>query len=323
LHASAGINLSTANQQYKYPITWRILDRTESLVAIWPERWASLTGYLLLVPALLLVFVLVIGFTYMFEYSLHELDITTYRLKDAYSLLNYQAFFKSTAYQSVVLRSLTASAIVTVITTILAFPYAYVMVRANSSSTRKFLLICLFLPFFIGQVVRAYGWLIILGKEGLLNTFITSLGLPPVDLIYNYPAVLLGLVQYMLPFGVLLIAPAVTAISEDFELASEGLGANWIQTFRHVVLPMALPGLIGSSVVVFTLTLTDFAMPEILGGGTTDFIANSIYDGFFQISNPGLGAALAMVLVTLGSAFVTIIFALVGTGTLGFTGRAK
>ena len=165
--------------------------------------------------------------------------------------------------------------------------------------------------------------LIILGREGLLNTFITSLGLPPADLIYNYPAVLLGLVQYMLPFAVLLIAPAVTAISEDFELASEGLGANWIQTFRHVVIPMARPGLIGSSVVVFTLTLTDFAMPEILGGGTTDFIANSIYDGFFQISNPGLGAALAMILVTLGSAFVTVIFAMAGTGTLGSSGRVK
>ena len=315
--------MSSDYQSFNYPVTWRILDRAESLAAVWLKRRASLTGYLLLVPALLLVFVLVIGLAYMFEYSLHELDIATYRLKDVYSLINYQTFFKSSAYQTVVLRSLAASAIVTVITTFLAFPYAYVMVRAKSSSTRKFLLICLFLPFFIGQVVRAYGWLIILGREGLLNTFLTSLGLPPADLIYNYPAVLLGLVQYMLPFAVLLIAPAITAVSEDFELASEGLGANWIQTFRHVVIPMARPGLIGSSVVVFTLTLTDFAMPEILGGGTTDFIANSIYDGFFQISNPGLGAALSMILVTLGSAFVTVIFAMAGTGTLGSSERVK
>ncbi|MGD2012761.1 MAG: ABC transporter permease [Desulfobacterales bacterium] len=315
--------MSTVNQPYKYPIIWRILDRAESLAAAWPKRWASLTGYLFLVPSLLLVFILVIGFAYIFEYSLHELDIATYRLKDDYSLINYFAFFKSNAYQTVVFRSLAASAIVTVITVFLAFPYGYVMVRAKSAFTRKFLLICLFLPFFIGQVVRAYGWLIILGKEGLLNTFLTSLGLSPIDLIYNYPAVLLGLVQYMLPFAVLLISPAITAISEDFELASEGLGANWIQTFRHVVIPMALPGIIGSSVVVFTLTLTDFAMPEILGGGTTDFIANSIYDGFFQISNPGLGAALAMILVTLGSAFVTIIFAMAGTGTLGFSRKVQ
>jgi putative spermidine/putrescine transport system permease protein len=281
-----------------------------------------LTGYLLLIPALLLVFVLILGLAYIFDYSLHELDISTYRLKDAFSLINYQTALKSVTYKTVVLRSLGASVIVTLITMILAFPYAYVMVRTRSSFTRKFLLISLFLPFFIGQVVRAYGWLIILGKEGLLNTVITSLGLPSVKLIYNYPAVLLGLVQYMLPFAVLLLAPAVTSISEDIELASESLGANWMQTFRHVVLPLAKPGLIGSGVVVFTLTLTDFAMPEILGGGTTDFIANSIYDGFFQISNPGLGAALSMILVTLGSVIVTVIFFLAGTGTLVSTGSA-
>ncbi|RTZ95466.1 MAG: ABC transporter permease [Deltaproteobacteria bacterium] len=307
---------SSDTPSFQYPLSWRILDRAESVAGLWPGRWSSLTGYLFLVPALLLVFVLVIGLVYIFDYSLHELDLSTYRLKDAFSLVNYQAALKSVTYRIVVLRSLGASAIVTLITMVLAFPYAYVMVRTRSSFTRKFLLISLFLPFFIGQVVRAYGWLIILGKEGLLNTFITSLGLPPVKLIYNYPAVILGLVQYMLPFAVLLLAPAVTSISEDIELASEGLGANWVQTFRHVVLPLARPGLIGAGVVVFTLTLTDFAMPEILGGGTTDFIANSIYDGFFQISNPGLGAALSMILVTLGSVIVTVVFFLAGTGTL-------
>ena len=315
--------MQSDKRSYHYPIWWHILDRAEAVAALWPRRWAPLTGYLLLIPALLLVFVLVIGLAYIFGYSLHELDVATYRLKDAYSSINYLAALKSTTFRLVIFRSLLASAIVTAVTTILAFPYAYLMVRAKSASTRKFLLISLFLPFFIGQVVRAYGWLIILGKQGWLNTLITSLGLPPVNLIYNFPAVLLGLIQYMLPFAVLLLAPAITAISEEVELASESLGANWMQTFRHVVIPMARPGLIGSSVVVFTLTLTDFAMPEILGGGTTDFIANSIYDCFFQISNPGLGAALSMILVTLGSVVVAVIFALAGTGTLGFTRRDR
>ena len=315
--------MSADHRTYRYPLIWRVFDHCEAVAAVWPRRWASYTGYLLLVPALLLVFVLVIGLVYIFDYSLHELDLSTYRLKEALSLINYQTSLNSAAYKTVVLRSVGAAVIVTVVTVMLAFPYAYVMVREKSAFTRKFLLISLFLPFFIGQVVRAYGWLIILGKEGLLNTMLTSIGLPAVDMIYNYPAVLLGLVQYMLPFAVLLIAPAITAISEDIELASEGLGANWIRTFGHVVIPMARPGLIGSSVVVFTLTLTDYAMPEILGGGTTDFIASSIYDGFFQISNPGLGAALAMILVTLGSVFVVIIFFLAGTGTLGFSGRAQ
>lgn len=304
---------------YRVPLSWRIFDAVDDLASqLWPKRMTAATPYLFLAPAFLLVFILVIGLVYIGDYSFRELDLSTYRLADTYSIVNYETIAQRTVYQKIMGRSVLASALVTAITIVLAFPYAYVMVRTHSSFMRKFLLIGLFLPFFIGQVVRAYGWLIVLGHEGLINSVLVSLGVGPFKLIYNYPAVILGLVQYMLPFAVLLLAPAITSIHEEFELASEGLGANWIRTFRHVVIPMAKPGLIGSSVVVFTLTITDFAMPEILGGGTTDFIANMIYDGFFQISNPGLGSALAIALVFLGSALVAIIFAIVGTGTLGF-----
>src|SRR5262245_50556861 len=91
----------------------------------------------------------------------------------------------------------------------------------------------------------------------------------------------------------------------------------------HVTLPVAKPGLIAASVVVFTLTVTDFAMPEILGGGTTDFIANAIYDAFFQISDKGFGSALSIILVALGSVLVALIFALAGAGTLSFVAEKR
>jgi putative spermidine/putrescine transport system permease protein len=197
------------------------------------------------------------------------------------------------------------------------------MVRTRSSALRKLLLISLFLPFFIGQVVRAYGWLILLGNQGLLNAAFGWFGLGPFNMIANYEAVIVGLVQFMLPFAALLLAPAVVAIHEEIELASESLGANWLRTMWHVTLPMAKPGLIAASVVVFTLTLTDFAMPEILGGGTTDFIANAIYDAFFQISDKGFGSALSILLVALGSILVALIFALSGAGTLSFVAETR
>jgi putative spermidine/putrescine transport system permease protein len=294
-----------------------------AVAALWPRRLHGLTGWLFLLPALALVFVLVIGLAVVIEFSLHELDIATYRLKEEYSLANYLQILERTVYLRILGRSLLAALIVTAITLVLALPYAYLMVRTASAGLRKFLLVALFLPFFIGQVVRAYGWLIILGKEGLLNSLLTAIGLPALDLIYNYGAVVFGLVQYMLPFAVLLITPAIAAIPEDVELASESLGAGWVRTFRHVVLPMAVPGLVGAAVVVFTLTLTDFAMPEILGGGTSDFIANAIYDSYFQISDPGLGSALSVVLVGVGSAIVALAFVVAGTGTLGLVGRRE
>ncbi|MEM9224478.1 MAG: ABC transporter permease [Pseudomonadota bacterium] len=277
-----------------------------------PVRW------LLLAPALLVTGLLLIGLGWMLELSLHELDIATYRLKPEYTTANYATIFSREVTWLVLARTLGGAAIVTLVTLILGFPYAYILVRTQSPTVRKLLLVALFLPFFIGQVVRAYGWLIILGREGVLNSALVGLGLPPQDLLFTYGTVLFGLVQYMLPFAVLLIIPALTAIPDDIERASEGLGAPWPATFLHVLLPLARPGLIGASVVVFTLTLTDFAMPEILGGGTQDFFASAIYDAFFQISNAGLGAALAILLTAVGSAIVALIFVFTGTGTLGF-----
>ena len=123
--------------------------------------------------------------------------------------------------------------IVTVVALILAFPYAWTMVRTRRPAVRKLLLVALFLPFFVGQVVRAYGWLVVLGQQGLLNTMLGALGLPPVAILYTYPGVLLGLVQYMLPFAVLMLAPALTAVPEEVELASASLGARPLATFRH------------------------------------------------------------------------------------------
>ncbi|MEZ5670489.1 MAG: ABC transporter permease [Alphaproteobacteria bacterium] len=306
----------------RLPLRWRLLDAAEAVAAaLWPRPCRRFTGWLLLAPALLLVGLLAAGMVYIVDYSLRALDPATYRLVEAWSFANYAIVADQAVYLDIVLRSVLAAVIVTAVTLVLAFPYAYVMVRTPSRLTRKALLVCLFLPFFIGQVVRAYGWLIILGKQGLINQALSGLGLGTLDLLYNYNAVLLGLVQYMLPFAVLMLAPALTAIPEEVEQASESLGATWPRTFLHVVIPMAKPGLVGAAVVVFTLTVTDFAMPEILGGGTIDFIANAIYDGFFQISNAGLGSALAVILVLLGSTLVAVIFAGLGAGTLSFVAR--
>ena len=277
----------------------------------------SLSAWLFLAPALALTGILLIGLGWMVELSLHELDLSTYRLREEYTLANYATALERPVTWRVLARTLSGALIVTAIALVLAFPYAYLMVRTRSGLVRKMLLVALFLPFFIGQVVRAYGWLIILGREGLVNDALVALGFQPANLLFSFGAVVFGLVQYMLPFAVLLLVPALAAIAEEVELASESLGARWPSTFRHVLLPMARPGLIGAGVVVFTLTLTDFAMPEILGGGGQDFFASAIYDAFFQISNAGLGSALAILLTGVGSIIVAAVFVVAGTGTLG------
>jgi putative spermidine/putrescine transport system permease protein len=311
-------------RRYKtaYPLSWRILDVVERVVErAWPARFAPALPYLLLLPAILVTALLAIGVINIADNSLHVLDKSTFRLSENYSLQNFARALSVPLFRNIGLRSLLAAVIVTAITLALALPYAYMLVRTNSATLRKFLLIVLFLPFFIGQVVRAYGWLIILGNEGLVNDVLSLFGIGPFRLLFNYGAVLFGLIQTMIPFAVLMLAPALAAIPMEMERAAESLGANWLRSFRHVVLPLARPGLIGAGIVVFTLSITDFAIPAVLGGGSNDFIANAIYDQFFRTSDAGLGSALTVLLIAVGSAIVGIAFALVGAGTLGLGGR--
>lgn len=306
-----------------YPLSWRVLDALERCVAaLWPSGLKGAVPYVMLAPAVLLVGLLVLGLFQIGDASLRTLDTSTFLFSEDYSLANYRRAITEPLFAVVAWRSLLAALIVTAVSLIFAFPYAYVMIRTPSPGLRKFLLIALFLPFFIGQVVRAYGWLIILGNQGMVNEALGLVGIAPMRLIYNYPAVLFGLVQYMLPFAVLMLAPALTAIPEELEAAAGSLGANWVRTFVHVVLPLARPGFIGAGLVVVTLSLTDFAIPAILGGGSQDFIANAIYDQFFRTSDQGLGATLTLMLVALGSLLVGAVFVLFGAGTLAM-GRAR
>lgn len=215
-----------------YPFHWRVLDTIETVAAfVWPRAFSRFLPLVFLIPAILVVGLIVAGLVTMADHSFRALDPNTYRLAETWSLTNYREAFSSKVFVTVSGRSLLASVIVTLLTLVFAVPYAYVMARTPSPAMRRFLLVSLFLPFLIGQVVRAYGWLVLLGNEGLLNQFFGLAGLGPFKLIYTYPAVVFGLVQYMLPFAVLMLAPAMAAIPEEIEMASESLGATWTETF--------------------------------------------------------------------------------------------
>jgi putative spermidine/putrescine transport system permease protein len=312
------------HSQPAYPWTWRLLDGLEAAAArLFPARLHHALPYLMLLPAVLLVGLLVLGLVEIGDTSLRTLDTSTFLMSEHLTLQNYERALGERFFATVAGRSLLGAVIVTLATLVFAFPYAYLMVRTPSSALRKVLLVALFLPFFIGQVVRAYGWLIILGNQGMVNEALGLVGVSPLRLLYNYPAVLFGLIQYMLPFAVLMLAPALTAIPVELEAAAASLGANWVRTFRHVVLPLARPGLVGAGLVVLTLSLTDFAIPAILGGGSQDFIANAIYDQFFRTSDQGMGATLSLLLVAAGSLLVGIVFMLFGAGTLALTGERR
>ncbi len=319
------VSSAPANEEQSGPapgLAQGLLDGLEAVRAtLFPRGAGRLAPWLFLLPALLLTFLLLAGIVPLLDTSLRQLDSATFRLGDDWTLANFATLWRRPVYTWLAARTMGAALVVTALTLLIALPYAWLMIRTPRSWLKKLLLVSLFLPFFIGQVVRAYGWLVVLGNRGLANAVLGWLGLPPVTILYTLPGVVLGLVQYMLPFAVLMLAPAFTAVPLEVELASSSLGATPWRTFRHIVLPLVRPGLVAASVVVFTLTLTDFAMPAIMGGGRNDFIANAIYDAFFSLSDPGLGNALAVLLTLAGTTVAGIMLGLFGLGTLGYARR--
>ncbi|GAK60114.1 binding-protein-dependent transport systems inner membrane component [Candidatus Vecturithrix granuli] len=297
-------------------LQWKIFDGIrwgqKHLVPDWVIKHI---GYVLLVPGVILVGFLVLGMLNIFWYSVLTYSPEQFIIHK-FTLDNYIQFFKNPLHLKVFWRTFSISVLVTVFAVVFGFPYAYIVVRTRSNVLQKLLLVGLFLPFFTGEIVRAYGWLIILGKHGLVNVLLNLFGIANLNLIYNEFAVMVGLSQIMLPFAVLMLAPAITNINQDMELAAENLGANKFKTLCHIVLPLSAPGLVAASIVVFTLSMTEYAVPALLGGRLVNFSANTIYDTMFHVGDYPFGSALSVILVVGVSALVFCIFKGISRKTL-------
>jgi putative spermidine/putrescine transport system permease protein len=204
-------------------------------------------------------------------------------------------------YWSVLGRSVWLSLLSTVICVILAYPLAYYLVRICGSGMRRLVFILIIAPLFTSAVIRSMAWLIILGRRGLVNDGLTSLGLveAPLRLLYNDFAVVLGLLYILLPFMVLSIAAVLESIDVTLEQAARDLGETAFGAFRRVTLPLSMPGILAGSFLVFALCVSSYVTPAILGGGRNKVIAMLIFEQFMRLFNWPLGAALSCILLAI------------------------
>ncbi|MCW5237401.1 ABC transporter permease [Verminephrobacter eiseniae] len=196
-------------------------------------------------------------------------------------------------------------------TTVLAIAIGYLLSYCRVFASRPWQLvveIAVFVPMWISVLVRAFGWLIALGNEGILNTLLMSVGLihGPVQMTRNEFAVVVGMVHFMVPYAVFPLSSSMRQIDRRTLLAARGLGAGGLRTFWAVLVPQTLPGLLGAFLIVFVFCLGFFITPAILGGGQTTMIAEYVYLQMFQTNNWGLGAALSVMLL----AFIGLMAAL-------------
>jgi len=222
---------------------------------------------------------------------------------------NYQKFFHP-YYLGVTWTTVRIGLITTLVCAVLGYPIAYFLARLRS----RWLGLCLFLlvtPLMVSSVIRIFGWLVILGRQGLVNATLGALGFPRLDLLHNEPAVVVGLTELLLPFMVLPLMTAIETIPRSVEEAARNLGAGSLALFHRVLLPLSLPGLVSGALLVYSVSISALVTPALMGGRKTRMLGNLVYDEVLTSMNWPFASSIAVVLLLLtGTVMITYLRAM-------------
>jgi spermidine/putrescine transport system permease protein len=188
----------------------------------------------------------------------------------------------------------------TLIALIIGYPAAYAIAKAPIRRQTALLFLAM-LPFWTNYLIRTYAWIVLLNREGLINSALKWLGLiaAPLPILYNEFAVILGLVYSYVPFVILTIYSARQRLDPSLPEAARDLGAGPAKTFFSITLPLTIPGVAAGAVFVFVLSIGNFVTPDLLGGGKLQMAGNLIYDQFLTARDWPFGSALSMVLIAI------------------------
>lgn len=259
-----------------------------------PERRDVVRYLVILLPAILVLLAL-------FVYPLLGLvDRSVYRPRAGYTLEFYARIWRVPVYLQVIGRTFRISAFVTLICLALGYPLAYLLSTLRPRVARL-LMIVVVLPFFTSIIVRTYAWMVLLGRNGIVNQYLTWLGLTqtPLPLLYNQGGVLIGMTYVLLPYMVLTVYSVMGGIDPGLIRAAHSLGASRWQAFRRVFLPLSLPGIAGGTLLVFILSLGFFITPALMGGPSDVMIAMLIEREVEFTLNWSFASALAVILLAL------------------------
>ncbi|TJZ86205.1 ABC transporter permease [Paracoccus hibiscisoli] len=226
------------------------------------------------------------------------------------TLANYAEVFTDPIVRTVMMRSLIVAAIVTLATVVTAFPVAYYISFCVRPERKALWLFLITIPFWTSYLIRVFLWKVILGYNGVVNSTLTGLGIidePLTFILYNVNSIVITLAHAYAPFAILPIFVALEKIDRSLLEAGRDLGENRLTTFWRVTLPLAMPGVIAATLIVFIPTIGDYVTPEVIGGGRIPMIANMIQVQMLALDNRPLGSALAVTTMAI-VAVVSLIF---------------
>ena len=273
----------------------------------------SLGFYLLLAPvALWLVLLVIIPHVDLALLSLQErVGVRQYTT----SLANYRSFLEEPLYLMTFARTAVMSVLATALTLVIGFPVAYYIAKIARGRMRSVLFVLCLVPFWVSELVRTFGWMILLRETGVISTFLQWSGLSsgPVEMLYNDVAIMVGLVYTSMLFMVVPLVTTLDSLDNAVVEAGYDLGGTGPSILREIVIPHAMPGIVSGCIVVFMLTLGNYLTPIMLGGKDSLWFTELIYSQFIVRFNWELGAAFGFMLLFLSSFIVW--------GALKFSGQ--
>jgi spermidine/putrescine transport system permease protein len=223
-----------------------------------------------------------------------------------WSFSNYLQFFEEPIYWLTFVRTAIYSILVTFLTFVIALPLAFYITKVVAPKFQGFLLVLILLPFWVSELVRVYGWMILLRESGVINHFLVKLGIfhQPFEMLYRDSTMILGLVYTTMLFMVVPIVSVLESLDNSLIEAAYDLGANMWSILFKIIIPHAAPGIVSGSIVVFMLTLGNYLTPNLMGGKNSLWFTEQIYNQFIASFNWNQGSAFGFLLLLLSSLIV-------------------
>ncbi|MCO4053336.1 MAG: ABC transporter permease [Bosea sp.] len=259
----------------------------------------NLTAAGLLVPATIFVAIgLLVPIAILFRYSLNAF-VPGKLMVDALTIANYVKFFTDPFYLQVLWRTVRVAVLCTIFCLIFGFPLAYVLARTQSRY-KNLLVMAIVLPLFVGNAVRAAGWMVAFGSKGFVNASLMGMGVisVPIEIMYTEMAVVIGIIAVNMPFMVLTLQSVIEGIDRNVEEAAFSLGAPPMTMALRVLFPLALPGILAGVILTFILAMNAYATPVLLGGPKFQTMGPLVFSTFAQQNNWPFGGAVSFILMT-------------------------
>ena len=263
------------------------------------ERGGSgISAAALIGPATLIICAgLLVPIAILFRYSLNKF-VPRLMMVDAVTIENYVKFFSDKYYLGIFFTTVKVALICTLVCLVLGFPLAYKLAR-TTTRFKNVLIMLVVLPLFVGNAVRAAGWMTLFGSKGMISVGLMELGITsaPVQIMFTEGAVIAGIIAVNLPFMVLTLQSVIESIDRAVEEAAFSLGAGPWQMFRRVLWPLALPGVVAGIILTFILGMNAYATPVLLGGPEFKMMSPLVLSQM-RLGNWPFGAAVSFVLMT-------------------------